>query len=469
MAVKKKKKKKVKKIFALGENVTAIATFCHKTLKWCDRTLQKEKDTGKPTNTTLQLHLSKELESMIVDNARAYREALMARSAEEKHEAILTIIKTRKKAIKEALEAGKKERKKGFLEIHFDMLCSRYELEQDEATADEIMDTIGRMETTRQVRFFYDMQDLRIGTGNRCDSYERLFGIDTQFIRDTSEQVHRLERQTESMLDYALRSSPDQEFYNYLRDTYLGVGPILGGCIIGELSDPTRFRSVSAMWAYCGLKVVDNDPTTGHGGHAQRRVSGELANWNNLLKTKLLGVLAGSFIKAQMPYLTGFAGKYDEDDAPSPDMIGQPKPHPKDPSKCKNAKVMNDYKFRLTTINNQIPESKRFYTSEGEEIFHYRKDASILVFDKMGKSLGGINPDQIPRRTPMHIQKMAQRYMVKMFMAEILNKWREYRGLKPFLTYDEEKLRGGRRHGETIMGNAGRTTRIMPIQSEMTT
>lgn len=49
--------------------------------------------------------------------------------------------------------------------------------------------------------------------------------------------------------------------------------------------------TVSALWAYAGL-AVDTRTNT-----ARRHVKGERSNWNPFLKTKMLGVLGGQFIK----------------------------------------------------------------------------------------------------------------------------------------------------------------------------
>lgn len=73
-----------------------------------------------------------------------------------------------------------------------------------------------------------------------------------------------------------------------------GCGPAMSGVLLAEIGDPGRFGTVSKLWAFCGLHVID--------GRAARRAKGERANWNNFLKTKLLGVIAPCFLKASSPY-----------------------------------------------------------------------------------------------------------------------------------------------------------------------
>ncbi len=86
-----------------------------------------------------------------------------------------------------------------------------------------------------------------------------------------------------------------------------GVGPAMAGIIISEI-DITKARYPSSLWKYAGLDVADNgqglsrkqehlverDYTDKDGNPAKRRG----ITFNPFLKTKLIGVLAGSFIKA---------------------------------------------------------------------------------------------------------------------------------------------------------------------------
>lgn len=436
--------------------LASIQSWLTTKLEWTKRAAKKEAETGEATKITLNQLLQKELEKSVDNDEDAYAEALAARTPKEKHEAILGIIKGRKAA----LERKKKEddepvdptippktpREKGYLERTFDTLCVEYERTTDEVAREQLISLVTQMEVNRRVRFFYDLQKLRISAGNRKEVYSREFGVEDIFIDYADGQLGRLEKHNEKMIDRIILRSADREFYQYLRETYLGVGVLMAGCIISELSAPERFHSISAVWKYAGLAVIGNDPETGMGGHAQRRTRGELAQWNHFLRTKLLGVMADCMMKAQAPYYNGYAGKYDEGNAPSPDMIGQPKPHPKDPEKCPNVTVKMGYKNRISTINSLVPEKDRVYTKTGVEVFQYNSTAKIDWFDKEGKSVGEVAPQQIKRRSPKHIETMASRYMVKMFIVDIINEWRVLKGYAPLLTYDEAKLRGGVRH-----------------------
>ena len=100
-----------------------------------------------------------------------------------------------------------------------------------------------------------------------------------------------------------------------------GLGPKMAGVILTEI-DITKCDSISALWKYCGLDVVV-DAETGEGQGRTRRphhlVDKVYTNkdgvethtkgisFNPTLKTKMVGVLGGSFIKQGGKYQIGRA------------------------------------------------------------------------------------------------------------------------------------------------------------------
>lgn len=90
-----------------------------------------------------------------------------------------------------------------------------------------------------------------------------------------------------------------------------GVGPAMGGVIISEI-DISKAKYPSSLWAYTGLDVasdgrgrsrkqdhlVEKEYTNKDGEQATRKG----ITFNPFLKTKMIGVLAGSFLKAGGPY-----------------------------------------------------------------------------------------------------------------------------------------------------------------------
>lgn len=152
-----------------------------------------------------------------------------------------------------------------------------------------------------------------------------------------------------------------------------GVGPAMAGVIISEI-DITAARYASSLWAYAGLDVgpdgrgrsrrkehlVKRTYTDKDGNEAER----DGITFNPFLKTKLIGVLGSSFLRA--------GGHY--------------------------ADIYRDYKHRLETSPAHVEKTKG------------------------------------------HRHNMAIRYMVKMFLVDLYTNWRAIEGLPVEPPYSEAKL-----------------------------
>jgi len=161
-----------------------------------------------------------------------------------------------------------------------------------------------------------------------------------------------------------------------------GIGPAMAACIISEL-DPHKAKYPSSFWRYCGLDVADDG--RGRSKRAEHLVDVEYVNaegevqtrkgitYNPFIKTKLMGVLASSFLRAG-------ENKYE--------------------------RIYRAYKLRIEN-----------HPSHAE------------------KTKGQRN-------------RMALRYMIKMFLIDLHMKWRELEGLPVSVPYHEAKL--GIKHGEVI-------------------
>jgi hypothetical protein len=117
-------------------------------------------------------------------------------------------------------------------------------------------------------------------------------------------QIEKREQDLFRSLGYALDGVPIWE--EFLSDVK-GVGPAMAGCIISEL-DPHRAPYPSSFFAYCGLDVADDGKArsrrsehlvehkyTDSEGKEQTRKS---LSFNPFIRTKLLGVLGSSFLRA---------------------------------------------------------------------------------------------------------------------------------------------------------------------------
>lgn len=90
-----------------------------------------------------------------------------------------------------------------------------------------------------------------------------------------------------------------------------GIGPAIAGVIISEI-DITKARHPSSIWAYAGVDVApDGKGRSRKKAHLVKvkyknkkgeELEKDSITFNPFLKTKLLGVLGGSFLKCKSPY-----------------------------------------------------------------------------------------------------------------------------------------------------------------------
>jgi hypothetical protein len=276
-------------------------------------------------------------------------------------------------------------------------------------------------------RSFYDLQKLRIQSGNRITAAFRIkLGLESSEAEENNEEasellkelrlefkritdgVKRITRNIKidsplitSMSELSLieayerqleaESIHEKAILAELRGERIwsefllgvrGVGPLMGGVILSEI-DITKCNSISALWAYCGLDVVvTTDEKTGeikeegrskksHHLKPKTYIDREGAvketvgiTFNPFLKTKMVGVLGTSFLRSGGPY--------------------------KD--------IYDGYKYRLQ------------------------------------------NHPKHKDKTKLHKHNMAVRYMIKFFLADLWTKWREIEGLEVRGSYAEDKL-----------------------------
>ena len=175
-------------------------------------------------------------------------------------------------------------------------------------------------------------------------------------------------------------------YTKYLRDQR-GIGPAMAAVLVTYL-DPHKARHPSSFWKYGGLDVgpdgrgrsrreehlVDRAYTDKNGKEKMRRS----VTYNPFLKSKLMGVLAGSFMRSASPW----------------------------------REVYDGYKNRLQTDPKRI---------------------KVTVAEWKKRNTAG--EDVSPLWTPGRINKAAQRYMVKTFLADFWEQWRRLEGLPTGGTY----------------------------------
>jgi len=176
-----------------------------------------------------------------------------------------------------------------------------------------------------------------------------------------------------------------------------GVGPAMAAVLISRF-DPAKARHPSSFWKFAGLDVgpdgrgrsrrdehlVDREYVDRNGEIKTRRS----VTFDPWLKSKLLGVLGGSFLRSKSPWAECYA----------------------------------NYKHRIETD----PVRQKINNEEWKKRHRAKEDVSNLW-------------------TPKRIHNAALRYMVKMFLADLWKQWRILEGLPVTPTYNE--ARRGYGHG----------------------
>lgn len=171
-----------------------------------------------------------------------------------------------------------------------------------------------------------------------------------------------------------------------------GVGPALAGVLLSEF-DITKAKYASSFWMYAGLDVAADG--RGRGRWKEHLVDREYVDakgetktkkgltYNAFLHDKLLGVMGASFLRVkESPY----------------------------------KEVYYNYKNRL---------ENRADIRKAQTEFERDKKAGKKVFNPYPKA---------------RIHKMAIRYMINRFLADLYTVWRECEGLEVFAPYPEAKL-----------------------------
>jgi hypothetical protein len=209
-----------------------------------------------------------------------------------------------------------------------------------------------------------------------------------QYVRlEGQEALHF--RQMEAVLDKI-------PIYQSYLSAQVGVGPAMAGVLVTYL-DPAKARYVSSFWAFAGCDVARDGAARSRRqehlvertyidreGHTKTRMG---VTFNPFLRTKMLGVLAGSFLRSGSPWRVHY----------------------------------DNYKHRLETDPARIKVA--------------------LVEWKKRKKTG---EDMRNLWAPGRINNAAKRYMIKMFLAELWATWRRIEGLPVTPAYQEAKL--GHKH-----------------------
>lgn len=294
------------------------------------------------------------------------------------------------------------------------------------------------------VRFFYDLQELRMQSSNRAQKKSKTIALDEHdktFMKKTGDGLAALEKEA---LKEVMRLIKHHPAWGWLKDVR-GVGPTMAGVIISEV-DINRCTTVSKLWAYCGLAV-------GPDGKADRKKKGEKLKYNPWLKSKVLKVLGDSFIKScsydsEVGYCTSAVlrdadGKqvtYVDEATGKRKKVMKKVPLPEGVTPYR--KYYDDKKHRR---ENQSVDKCQACEGKGVVIRVCRDEETVPGQKKTRNTIecpnckgGKVKP--MWGASQDHRHKDAVRVMIKQFLLDLWVYWRTAEGLEVRPSYAEEKL-----------------------------
>jgi len=278
------------------------------------------------------------------------------------------------------------------------------------------------------VRFYYDLQKLRIASLHRSEPKQGeapkiiLDDHDKEYIDHMGHGIKKLERDA---LKEITRIASQSVVYNYLV-SLRGVGPTIAGFLISEF-DIHRSIRPSQFWAFAGLHVED--------GKSPRPHKGEKLKWNKWLRAKCVFVLGGALIKSNN---AEYRELYDGYKHRKFTQLGG----------CSACKGTGE------AISPESKKKVKCWNCVGDTI---KTKTVVDGKTKITKKLSHLfTPERAPwGNSDAHRHQAAVRYMVKQFLADLWREWRTREGLPVVPTYHEAKqghIHGG---GESFPPEAG--------------
>jgi len=241
---------------------------------------------------------------------------------------------------------------------------------------------------TNLSRTYYATQTHRIKAGNRIKMNVRdklLTTRDAGLLNAHLDIALRMfEDSIKEEMMIALEDVPMwTEWFKHIR----GIGVVLAGGIIGEMSNIARFEHISNLWSWAGYGI--------HNGKADRRTKGEKTHWNPNMK--VLGWKVGQQFIKQGGW---FREQYDqfkiEEQAKNTGWVVE-----------LDAKEMIGFKV---------------WTEDGT--------GKNITKENVKAIIKGVEDDHIRiHRTDGHVNTRASRRNIKLFLGLTFMRWRELEGL----------------------------------------
>tara|TARA_Y100000593_G_scaffold88407_1_gene170650 strand:+ start:81 stop:920 length:840 start_codon:yes stop_codon:yes gene_type:complete len=150
---------------------------------------------------------------------------------------------------------------------------------------------------------YMDMEKLRVAQGVRI-THLKLDESPESEVKPLEDVLNTLEVQSKALdkvITQIVKKHP--AWTGFLCDVK-GVGPHLAALVIGGIRDVEPLTTVSKVWYLCGLAVLD--------GEIQRKRRGSVLNYDNRLKSILLGRVAKQLLMNKDPFATKLYAEYKE-------------------------------------------------------------------------------------------------------------------------------------------------------------
>jgi hypothetical protein len=311
------------------------------------------------------------------------------------------------------------------------------------------------------VRFFYDLQKLRIQSGNRGGPQAEhaeaaLDDVDKAFLTKTSTGLDLLEKEGLHEIARLLKGVPIYE--TWLKDQK-GIGPTMAGVLLSEINIE-NCNTASQLWSFCGVGLKD--------GKIQRRVKGQKANYNPWLKSKVLKVIGDCLLRANSPWRSFYdnykhrkqntilevcvccngSGRMKVEEE-KPKGHGQPSATSEPPRNQGQPKSSSEPSQNGQPREYSEPSQSGHPGVEGEPrtlgqpnvAGEPKKERTAKCFNCNGT--GGPAPWG---RSDAHRHQASIRFMCKQFLLELWRQWRTIEGLEVRPSYFEQYL-GGHKSG----------------------
>lgn len=239
-------------------------------------------------------------------------------------------------------------------------------------------------EIRNAIEVYYDMQDLRITTGNRKNAIireeaKRLKESNAEnteaekplYLQYIEARFKETEVTISKFLGYYAKAHPVGRWMLSIK----GVGPVIAAGMLAYI-DIKKCKTAGSIWNYAGWD-----------GSRKVRTAGQKITWNPKFRV-LCWKLGESFVKTSN--LEG-------------DIYG--------------------HLYR---------EKKAWYEAKNEAGGFAEKAAEELKLKKYGKDTDAYKCYSAGKLPPAHINNMAKRFAVKIFLSHLFEVWYEYdRGIKP--------------------------------------